>query len=314
MIKKMSEEKRITVFTPTYNRANTLSRVYDSLLKQTYKNFIWVIVDDGSTDNTRDLISRFSGESPFPIKYIYQKNQGKHIAINTAVKNTKSELFIIADSDDSFVDDALEILVKAWDTISESKKKEYKGITCRCYDAETDKPIGINLPKDPFDSNDLDAPFKYKLTYEKWSLSRTEVFREFPFPNIEGGLKFYPEGIIWQKMARKYKTRYINNCLRAYYRDQENSVTNSKYSRHKENFYLWENNINNIFDYFWYNPILFLKSFVGLWRDGILCDKKKSELLQIPNRFYKKVIFAFAFPFGYFLSKKKRRLEYKKVN
>lgn len=296
--------ERITVFTPTYNRANTLYRVFESLKKQTYKDFKWLIVDDGSKDNTKEIIDGYISENLFPIEYIYQENQGKHIAINTAIAHTNSELFIIADSDDSFKENAFEVFIREWDSIADEDKKNYKGITCRCYDAGTGVPIGCALPEYRFESNDLDAPFKYKLAFEKWSLSRTAVFREFPFPEIHSGLRFYPECIIWRKMARKYKTIYIDECLRAYYKDQENAVTNVKSVRYNENIYLWESNINDIFDYFWYSPSTFLKSFAGLSRDGILCGKSFSQIVAIPNTLLKKFLTICAYPLGFMLSRK----------
>ena len=97
-----------TVFTPTYNRAYTLHRVYESLKAQTYRDFEWLIVDDGSNDNTRELIQKWQNESLFSIRYIYQQNSGKHIAFNRAVREAKGELFLTLDSDDACVEEALE--------------------------------------------------------------------------------------------------------------------------------------------------------------------------------------------------------------
>lgn len=296
--------KRITVFTPTYNRANTLGRVFDSLKNQTYRDFKWLIVDDGSKDNTKEVVDRYIAQNLFPIEYIYQENQGKHIAINKAVANTDTELFVIADSDDSFKPEALEVFIREWDKIADEDKKKYKGITCRCYDAATETPIGCNFPEYRFESNDLDAPFKHKLAFEKWSLSRTEVFREFPFPETNSKIRFYPECIIWRKMARKYKTMYVDECLRAYYKDQDNAVTNVKGTRYNENIFLWESNINDIFDYFRYSPITFIKSFVGISRDGILCGKNFCQIVSMPNTVFKKFLTVCAYPAGYILSKR----------
>ena len=296
--------KIITVFTPTYNREQTLYRVYNSLINQTFKNFIWIVVDDGSTDNTKKLIDKYIREKKIEIKYIYQKNSGKHIAINTALQNTDTELFIIADSDDSFKETSLEILVNEWNNLK--NKEKYKGIIARCYDPINGKVIGKDFPSKEFDCNELDANFKYKLGGEKWSLFRTEVLREFPFPNIEG-LKFYPETIIWQKMSRKYITRYIDIPLREYYRDQKNSITNKNNNRSKENIYLWEHLINNVYDYFFYNPFLFIKAHLGLIRDGLANKYAIGKIISIPNRWYKKIITIIFLPIGMLLFLKKYR-------
>ena len=100
----------ITVFTPTYNRGYTLENLFNSLLVQTNKNFEWLIVDDGSTDNTEDLVNRFKDVSSFKIRYIKKKNGGKHTAINCGVNLAEGFLFFIVDSDDQLTKDAIENL------------------------------------------------------------------------------------------------------------------------------------------------------------------------------------------------------------
>ena len=86
---------RFTVCTPTFNRAHTLDRVYDSLMAQTFKDFEWVIIDDGSSDRTKELVSEWQSEAPFPIRYEFQKNQGKHIAVNLGAQLAAGELFLV---------------------------------------------------------------------------------------------------------------------------------------------------------------------------------------------------------------------------
>ena len=298
--------KRVTVFTPTFNRAAVLHRAYGSLCAQTYRDFEWVIVDDGSGDNTRETVAAFARESAFPIRYYYQENQGKHMATNFAVSQCDSELFVIADSDDAFVPEALEKLVAAWDSIPETEKPQYKGVICRCFDSATGQPIG-GFPEKVFDSNDIDAYFKLKLRFEKWMLFRTDVLREFPFPGEGMGLKFFPETVIWQQMGRKYKTRYIDDPLREYFRDQENALTHAKTPRFRENTFLWAHFVNNAMDYFWYNPMLFLKAFVGLCRDNIIIGKSFAQILEIPNKGWKKVVCCVLYPAGWILSIKFRK-------
>lgn len=297
------DKKRLTVFTPTYNRANVLHRVYDSLVVQTYRDFLWIIVDDGSTDDTKSVVDAFCAENKMEIRYYRQKNQGKHIATNFAVSIADTELFVIADSDDAFVPEALEKLVAAWDSVPEEDKSQYKGVICRCFDSETGKPIGV-FPKQMFDSNDVDGFFIHKLSFEKWMLFRTDVLREFPFPGKGQGLKFFPETVIWQSMGRKYKTRYIEDPLREYFRDQDNALTHTKRPRFRENVFLWEHHVNNNMDHFWDAPKLFAKAFVGLCRDNILVGKSFEQIIKIPNRWWKRAICIMAYPAGWVLSLK----------
>jgi len=103
-----------TVFTPTFNRAHTLHRVFDSLVAQTYRDFEWIVIDDGSTDDTQSLIKLWQQQADFPIHYHYQVNSGKHIAYNYAVKLAHGELFLVIDSDDGFVVNALESMLYWW--------------------------------------------------------------------------------------------------------------------------------------------------------------------------------------------------------
>ena len=295
--------KRVTVFTPTFNRAGVLYRVYDSLKAQTYRDFDWLIVDDGSADDTKAVVEKFISQGEFPIKYVYQENQGKHIATNNAVAMTESELFVIADSDDAFTPNALQRLVETWDSIPKAEQKDYKGVICRCFDSETKEPIGV-FPERQFDSNDLDAYFKLKLAFEKWMLFRTDVLKEFPFPGAGEGLKFFPETVTWRAMARKYKTRFIDDALREYFRDQDNALTHAKTPRSRENVHLWANYVNDITDYFWYNPKVFMKAFVGLCRDNILLGKTFRQVMSTPNKGWKKAVCAAVYPVGWLLSRK----------
>ena len=115
--------KTLTIFTPAYNRAHTLARTYRSLCKQTCKDFEWLIIDDGSTDNTSDIVSKWISEANFTIRYIYQDNQGMHGAHNTAYKNIETELNTCIDSDDYMPFDAVENIINFWKDNRDSKSK-----------------------------------------------------------------------------------------------------------------------------------------------------------------------------------------------
>ena len=216
---------RFTVFTPTYDRAHTLDRVYSSLCKQTFTDFEWVIVDDGSTDGTADLVAGWRKENLFPINYEKQSNQGKHIAVNRGAQLARGELFLIADSDDSFPSDALQVFHESWAEIPESERQNYTGVTGLCVDP-SDKIVGDKFPLDVFDSTPADCFYRHGITGEKWGCHRTDVIRQFPFPALQG-FRFFAEGIIWNAIGRVYKTRYINQIVRIYYSDSGNQLTNS---------------------------------------------------------------------------------------
>ena len=124
----MKKNFEFTVFTPTYNRAYIIEKLYYSLQRQTFRNFEWLVVDDGSSDNTEELFSRFQKEAPFSVRYIRVENGGKHRAINVGVKNAKGRLFFIVDSDDHLLEDALEKIQKAEQTIPRNTADKYSGI------------------------------------------------------------------------------------------------------------------------------------------------------------------------------------------
>lgn len=288
---------RVTVFTSTYNRAKVIYRVYESLVNQIYRDFVWLIIDDGSEDNTKEIIEKFKEEANFPIIYYYQKNAGKHVAINKAVEMTETELFVIADSDDSFLPDALEVLVQTWDGIQD--KENYKGVTCRCIDSKTLQPLSKTIEGDFLDGRDIDFEMKKKIRGELWGILATKALKEFPFPEPEEALHFFPEAVIWHRMSKKYKVRMINDSLRVYYRGEE------KKQRFRENIYLWAHYINELDEYLFYKPEQFLKAYIGLSRDGILCGKSWKTIIKIPNKKYKRFIVALFYPIGKYLSNKK---------
>lgn len=298
---------KFTIATATYNRADVLYRVYDSLNAQTFKDFEWIIIDDGSTDNTADIVKTWKDNSDYPIAYYYQENSGKHMAINKAVEYAKGEFFIIADSDDSFVPEALQVLLQYWEDITIEERAKFRGVTCRCYDALTNAPIGCEFPNGICDILGAEGTFKRHYSFEMWGFNRTDVMKQFPFPNTEGeGLHFYPESVIWNRMGLKYKVRYVNDALRAYYRDQENATTVKKGNRSKENIHLWEHYVNDVFKYFWNCPKLFIKATIGLSMDGFLLHKSFREVMSIPKHFRGKILTFIFSPIGYVLYLKRR--------
>ena len=207
----MSYQYTFTVFTPTYNRAYLLHRVHDSLLEQTFKDFEWVIVDDGSTDNTQDLVNAWIEQAPFTIRYYFQDNGGKHRAFNHGVREAKGRFFLTFDSDDACTPNALERLLFHWDTIPAQDRKRFSAVTALSKTADG-VVIGTHFPKEVFDSDSVTVKDKYGAKGDKWGFQRTDVLMEFPFPEIEGET-FITESIVWNRIGMKYKTRYINESL-----------------------------------------------------------------------------------------------------
>lgn len=165
--------KTITVITPTYNRGNIIHRVYNSLLLQSYTDFGRLVIDDGSSYNTGKIIQSYIKEGKIDIRYFYQENRGKHIALNTAMKLVESEYITVIDSDDEFVSNALEVIMSYWNDIKD--KSLYKSVTCRFYDPIKGRSDGTEIKESCgyHDARTLDARIKEKYKGEKRSLDRT---------------------------------------------------------------------------------------------------------------------------------------------
>lgn len=202
----------ITILTPTYNRASLLPRLFDSLLRQTNKDFEWIVVDDGSTDDTREVVANLKEKcgGAFPMGYVYKANGGKHMAINIGAERARGELLFIADSDDLLTDDALETVANSWHDISDDKS--FAGIAGLDIAMDTREVIGSGLPQEHIDCNAIDIRYRHHVTGDMKEVFRTEVLREFPFPEFAGE-RFCPEQLVWFRMARRYRLRYINKPI-----------------------------------------------------------------------------------------------------
>lgn len=175
--------KTLTVFTPAYNRAYSIHLCYESLLRQTSKDFVWLVVDDGSSDETAQLISEWQKrDNGFEIKYVYKQNGGMHTAHNTAYENIDTELNVCIDSDDYMTDDAVEKIVNFW---KENGNEKYAGIIA--LDCTKDgKIIGTKLDEDRRDTT-LTGFYARGGKGDKKLIYRTDVMKKYPpYPVFEG--------------------------------------------------------------------------------------------------------------------------------
>ena len=304
MTSQSDDEKQFTftVFTPTYNRAHTLHRVYDSLCKQTMRDFEWLIVDDGSTDNTAEVVQQWIKEAWFPIRYIEQSNQGKHVAHNKAVGLARGVLFLPLDSDDACLPNALERLKHHWDSIPAGERTHFTGVTAACIDQDG-RPVGSPFPFDVTDSDSLEIRFRYKVKGEKWGFHRTQVMRDFPFPEPDAG-RFVPLDMVWKKIARHYKTRYVNEVLRIYFEDDADQVTrlsrNSMSPRAVPGRRLQNlQSLNNDLRWARYVPVEFLRTAGNYARTSFHCGVGVAEQWKALQPAFAKVLWLLMLPAGY---------------
>lgn len=203
---------KVTVFTPTYNRAYIIEQLYRSLQRQICTDFEWLVVDDGSTDNTKDLFEKWKKEeNPFPVRYYYTENGGKHCAINRGLELAKGELFFTVDSDDYLTDDAIEKVI-SWE-VSLPKGERFCGVAGN---------LGVTADQTPnhiFKSEYVDAsPLKRydDIDGERAMVFYTAIHRKYPYPVFENE-KFMTEAVTWNRMARDgYKIRFYNDIIWIY--------------------------------------------------------------------------------------------------
>lgn len=217
----MGYQYTFTVFTPTYNRAHLLPRAYKSLQEQTFRDFEWLIVDDGSTDGTEMLVKQWQQEAEFPIRYYWQENRGKHVAHNRAVERASGELFVGLDSDDWLATNTLERVLYHWRSIPPAEREGYTGVVGLCAYPDG-KIVGTAFPQDILDANAITIRTIYHVEGDKFGVNRTDVLREFSFPEDLG--RFVTESLVWGRIARLYKERYVNEVF-AYKEYQEGGLT-----------------------------------------------------------------------------------------
>lgn len=199
----------VTVFTPTYNRAYILGDLYHSLQRQTCMDFEWLIVDDGSADDTEALIASWQGEkNPFPIRYVYQENGGKCRAINRGLKEADGRLFFTVDSDDYLTDDAIEKVIR-WDG-ELPKDGHFCGYVGNRGITPTQTPNRL-FPGGYLDGTALD---RYdQVDGERAFVFYTEIHRKYLYPEFPGE-KFLTEAVTWDLMAHDgYKMRFYNDII-----------------------------------------------------------------------------------------------------
>ena len=239
---------KLTVFTPAYNRRKTIHRAFESLMAQTCKDFEWLIVDDGSSDNLKELIDEYRKTADFPIRYYYKKNGGKHTAINYSYRLTDSDYYLIVDSDDAIMPDTVKTFLNYWESFTPEQRQRYWCVVGLCKDGDTGEVVGDRFP-DGINESENPRALAAAVKGEKSSCMRTEVLKRFPFPEPKG-TNFITESIVWNKIDKQYRQYYVNDVVRVYYQNEPDSLITSWYKNHiKEgyvsNYYWMKSNLND---------------------------------------------------------------------
>ena len=205
----MPQQKSITVFTPTYNRAYCLGQLYESLLRQTSSDFVWMIIDDGSSDNTKELVQSWMNEHQIEINYIYQENQGMHGAHNTAYQNITTWLNVCIDSDDFMPDNAIECILSHKKALLDS---QLAGLIALDADRKG-AVLGSTIPTEIKTARLNDLYYKHGMTGDKKVVIKTEVVKQFPLYPIYPGERLVPLGTLYLLIDQQYQWLCTNDVL-----------------------------------------------------------------------------------------------------
>lgn len=211
----------ITVFTPAFNRAHTIWRTYQSLCRQTCKDFIWMVIDDGSTDNTSELVLQWKENSEFEIIYIYQQNQGMHGAHNTAYQNITTELNVCIDSDDYMPEGAIELITNFW---RNNGSEKYAGIIGLDVDLNQ-QIIGTEFPNNLKETTLTDF-YANGGKGDKKLVYRTEVIKKYPEYPIFDNEKYVGLAYKYMLIDQNYTLLTINRPLVVVEYQQDGSSNN----------------------------------------------------------------------------------------
>jgi len=198
-----AESPKISIITPTYNRAHLLPRAWASLKAQTFSDFEWIVVDDGSTDETESVVASFNDPR---IRYIkLPKNRGVNAARNRGIEASRAPYLVFLDSDDEMVPEALEEMLKAWEEVDDPMVGK---IAFRCLEADTGEIVG-RMEGDQLLLGYEEIICEEKVQGDFFGIAKRELFDQHRFPRYICGV----EALFGWKVAREWKTLYINHAL-----------------------------------------------------------------------------------------------------
>jgi Glycosyltransferases involved in cell wall biogenesis len=194
--------KLITIFTPTYNREKTLGQCYESLVAQTSQNFVWQVIDDGSSDNTEELVKGFQAEGRIEIVYVKKQNGGKASAINMSLDMTDTALWVCLDSDDYFFPNAVETYESLYPQIKD--REDICGLFSVRSNPDGSPMMGMDVPEEVEVETQLNIRHKYNVKPEYVQVYKTEIAKQYKFPLFEGE-RFFPLSYMQDAIDQKYK-------------------------------------------------------------------------------------------------------------
>ena len=273
----------LTVFTPSYNAADTLPRVYTSLERQTTRDFAWLIVDDGSTDETRALVEKWKAVADFPIDYVYQPNSGKHNAHNLAVDRAQTDLFLILDADDELLPEAVAIIVAEWNGMTDQERCDIAGIWTLCV-TPSGVLCGREFPSHALDTSLQDLRYRFRCEGERLPCFATAALRRHRFPQTPPGTcPYIPEAYVWSAITRRQPLRFLNARCRVYHSGRGLSeLARKEYRVSRAIVYAYAQPLVNDLRWFGYAPAFFVFSAAQTVRFGLFSKTLIARFRELP--------------------------------
>ncbi|WP_456441513.1 glycosyltransferase family 2 protein [Psychroserpens sp.] len=274
---------KFTVFTPVFNCEQSIAKVHESLVNQTYKDFEWLIINDGSTDNSHEVIEQLIKNSPLNINYVNNVvNKHKLSCFIQGISLAKGELFLTFDGDDECYPNALDVFNTEYSNVSDELKDKVVAVTGLCED-QHGKRVGDLFPEDPYYSSTFKSQAIDGVVGEKWGFTKTDVLKDITVNNQLFNKGYIPESLIWNLIAKQgYITKYINKILRIYYVDIQGSISSSSINK-----VAFGASINYVARFNWFfkthffkSPMFFIKNLYHLLRISNHVSFKLNDYLK----------------------------------
>jgi glycosyltransferase involved in cell wall biosynthesis len=262
-----------TIFIPTYNRAALLPRAFASIEAQTFRDFEVVIVDDGSTDTTESLVAAWKARVDFPVTYFRQANRGKYAAHNAGVELARGRFFFLLDSDDRLLPNALERILRHWESIPETDRPRFAGVEGLIQSMDGERTLTKPYPQSPLDATYLDVRYRLDIGGDKKHAVLTGILRRFPYP-IYPGERHIRDSITWKRIAHEYLLRCVNEPLQQV-EYQPDGLTSNRFGARMSSprgfrlFYLEDVTLHRA----WLSRRQFRRSMIDFIRFSLHCGK-----------------------------------------
>lgn len=296
-------ELPLSILTATYNRAHTLPRVWRSLNAQASKAFEWVIVDDGSTDRTKELVAGWAAESVFPIRYTWKPNGGKNSALNVGKELISGKYVFVLDSDDALLDDAVQLIDEYKQKTNIDSLPDVSGLAFLCVDENGDR-VGPGLPMDFMRCCGAELHYRYRVRSELAGITKSEIYRSFHFPELPPP-EHCPESVAYSALWNKFDAFYINKPIRRYFIHDGEQRLSTKQGEKKGSiasrgkYFHRRSVLNNDMKWFWCDPKLFLKCATDTSRFGFHIDRSVTTQYEELTKLSAKLLWVASLLRGY---------------